>query len=147
MVPLSVMGKPGPAGLGAIDPVTLGGVGSELMVAVTLTSSIATPSSEPVVSVSVQRMKMEPPGLIDKPVITALMCVRHALEFPSVAPATAEQGFPREAKLSPARFVKVPVLRLRAEVLYAKVRPSAAVAGPRRHISPLNSIARAVTGP
>src|SRR5690242_17326108 len=80
MVPLSVIASPGAAGFGAIDPVTFGGVGAELIVAAMVTSSIATPSSEFGVSTSVQRMKSESPGLIDKPEITALICVRQAVE-------------------------------------------------------------------
>jgi hypothetical protein len=125
MVPLNAIGCPGLTGFGEADPVAVGGVGSELKLGVTLTLSIAMPSSEPGESISVHLIQIEAPGFTDRPVIVVLTATRHGAEWPSVAPATLEHAFPGEAKSRAARFVNVPVVRSEADVLYEKVRPSA----------------------
>src|SRR5262245_42193612 len=102
MFPLKPIAWPGAAGLGVTDPVTRGGVGSELKVAVTLTSSIARPSSDPPVSLSLQRIQSVSPGPTDRLAMVALIALRHAALLPSVAPEAVVHASPSESKFSAA---------------------------------------------
>ena len=76
----------------------VGAVDSVLNVAATLTLSIATPSSDPGVSTSVQRIQIDAPGFSESPVIVALIVVRHGAALPSVGPATVAQLLPGDVK-------------------------------------------------
>jgi hypothetical protein len=117
IVPLNVISWPGFAGFGDADPAAVGGVGSVLKVATTLTLSIARPSSEPDVSVSVHLIQSEEPGFKVRPAMVPLIDVRQAAEFPSVAVARDAQAFPSDGKLSEERLLKLPVVRFEAVVL------------------------------
>src|SRR6266542_4951515 len=79
IVPLSVVCSPGPAGLGEAEPVAVGLIEMLLVPTVMVTSSIAIPSSLPLVSLSVQRIqKLWPSGIV-RPLIVALINCR---QFP-----------------------------------------------------------------
>src|SRR5262245_19333755 len=106
-----------------------------------------TPSSEPDVSVSVHLIQIVEPGLTERPEIVPLIVARQAEVFPSVGPAALWHALPGETNERAATFVKLPVVRSDADVLYENVSPSGTVDGPRRHISPSNAIASAVIGP
>src|SRR5262245_41246106 len=118
MVPASVTTWPGFTGFGDADAVAVGGVGCVLKVAVTLTLSIATPSSDPLVSASIHRIQIDDPGFTVSPVIVPLIvAVRQLVELPFVGPPAVAQVFPGEVKFRAGRPVKVPVVRSVAFVL------------------------------
>src|SRR5579862_6683797 len=100
-----MMDCPGAAGLGVTVLVTDGGVGVKLMVAATLTLSIAMPSSEPGESVSVQRIQIELPGMSVRPVRVAAIPALQLPLFPIVGVLVvleqlAGDGKLREGKLT-----------------------------------------------
>src|SRR5690348_5387830 len=104
MVPLRVIGLPGAAGLGSTDPLAEGGVLVKLMVALTMTLSIARPSSVPEVSTSFHRIQIELPGSRVRPVMTPEILFLQARLVPSVGPWVVEQAAPGDAKFSRAKL-------------------------------------------
>ena len=85
---------------------------------VTEISSIASPSSAPEASVSVQRIKKLAPFGMLKPVMVELRAVRSPAALPFFAPIVAVSGV---MKLSAATPVYVPVERSVASVLISKL--------------------------
>jgi hypothetical protein len=154
IVPAIVSVCPGLTGLGEMDALVFGGVGSELNVAAMLTLSIASPSSLPALSVSVHRIQIDVPGFTARPEIVAAMGILHVAVLPFVAPAavvpeTFKQDAARDAKFSAGTGVNVPAPSVAASRLYANdnLSPLGGTELPRRHISPSNEIVSAVIGP
>jgi len=107
--------------------------GAAAVVTVMVRSSIAMPSSEPLLSVSNQRMPNTWPAPIDSPPIVPLISARLAAALPFSAPAVPLLMM--LLKSSGLKSIQVPLALLVASSEYWKLSVSSAVV-PRRHCSP-----------
>jgi hypothetical protein len=69
------------------------------------------------VSVSIQRIQIEAPGLTESPVMVADIDTLQEALFPFVAPAALAHALPGELKFRAAKLTKLPVFNPGAVVL------------------------------